>query len=293
MIWLVVTTLAPVSSTVEVSSSTRWVARGPGRHTSRISRVLSSYSRDQKVRSGGVGSLCGVKVAWAGLCSQNHSEPRVRLSSPGSGSPWLGAGLTLATPTTGRRSAPGKVRVRGGVPGGAVVEWTSTWLRLVPRYTWPGAWGPAQAHAHTSASVVHLTTSEQLTMLVTRTTRSWPQLSSSSGVTGWKARSRTTSLPRPTKLPSFWSSKLNLRAPKPGKSGLAEGWEMTTMPWYSETASTRQQRSLSWLGRHTSCLFTSRNLTCLPGPGGGAASRLPASAGWAGRSPSRSLYLLQ
>ena len=63
MIWLVVTTLAPVSSTVEVSSSTRWVARGPGRHTSRISRVLSLYSRDQKVRSGGVGSLGGVKVA--------------------------------------------------------------------------------------------------------------------------------------------------------------------------------------------------------------------------------------
>ena len=61
MIWMVVTTLAPVSRTVEVSSSTRWVARGPGRHTSRISRVLSSYSSDQKVRSGGVGSLGGVK----------------------------------------------------------------------------------------------------------------------------------------------------------------------------------------------------------------------------------------
>ena len=28
------------------------------------------------------------------------------------------------------------MRVRGGVPGGAVVEWTSTWLRLVPSYTW-------------------------------------------------------------------------------------------------------------------------------------------------------------
>ena len=98
MIWLVVTTLATVSSTVEVSSSTRWVARGPGRHTSRISRVLSLYSRDQKVRSGGVGSLGGVKVA--------------------------------------RGWGAGNVRVRGGVPGGDVVEWTGTWLRLVPSYTW-------------------------------------------------------------------------------------------------------------------------------------------------------------
>ena len=36
------------------------------------------------------------------------------------GGPWLGAG---------------NVRVRGGVPGGDVVEWTGTWLRLVPSYT--------------------------------------------------------------------------------------------------------------------------------------------------------------
>ena len=103
MIWMVVTTLAPVSRTVEVSSSTRWVARGPGRHTSRISRVLSSYSSDQKVRSGGVGSLGGVKLA------RGWGAWKVR------------------------------VRVRGGVPGGAVVEGSSTWLRLVPRYTWLGA----------------------------------------------------------------------------------------------------------------------------------------------------------
>ena len=54
------------------------------------------------------------------MCSQNQRLPRVRARTPGQGRPWLGAGLTEVTPTTGLRSDPGKERLTGSARGCSV-----------------------------------------------------------------------------------------------------------------------------------------------------------------------------
>ena len=114
--WLVQGKKDPtVSREVEDSSITMWAARGEGWQTRRMILVSGWYSRDQKVLSGGVLSLCGLKVLYV-LCSQNQSEPRVSTSRPGMFSPAAGQAGTETRLMMGRLSTTGKLRTSGSEP---------------------------------------------------------------------------------------------------------------------------------------------------------------------------------